>query len=98
MPYKGACAGFVSELDAELFTRSKANAGTAVGACQSEDFGWSAVHLQHARSRDKTLPSRLGPTRGIGEDGQYAGSKRCAQKSATREGFVHDLVPSSSAR
>src|ERR1700682_5006719 len=95
---KSAGAGFVRELHAESFARSQANAGTPVRTCQSEDFGWSAVHLQHARSRDKTLGSRRNPARGIGEDGQYAGSKRSAQKSAAREGLAHDLAPSSSAR
>src|SRR5580700_2528140 len=30
--------------------------------------------------------------RGIGEDGQYAGSKRSAQKSAAREGLAHDIA------
>jgi hypothetical protein len=29
-----------------------ANAETPIGTCQPEDFGWSAVHLQHARSRE----------------------------------------------
>jgi hypothetical protein len=99
MPMDGSAgAGFVSELHAESFTRSKANAGTPVGTCQSENFGWSALHLQHARSGDKTLGSRRSPARGIGEDGQYAGSKRSAQKSAAREGLAHDIALSLSAR
>ena len=63
---KGAGAGFVRELHAESLTCTEANAGTPVGTCQSEDFGWSAVHLQHARCRDKTLGSRRSPARGIG--------------------------------
>lgn len=63
---KSSGTGFVGELHAESFTRSKANAGTRVGSCKSKDLGWSAVHLQHARSRDKTLGSRRSPSRGIG--------------------------------
>ena len=58
---KGSCAGFVGKIHAESFACSKANTGTPVGACQPEDFGWSAVHFQHARSRDKTLGSRAEP-------------------------------------
>ena len=95
---KGACAGFVGELHAKSFTRGKANAETPIGTCQPEDFGWSAVHLQHARSRDKTFRSRRSPARGLGKDRQYAGSKRRAQKTAAREKLAHDLVPSLSAR
>src|SRR6185369_10113049 len=63
---KGSCAGFVGKIHAESFACSKANTRTPVGACQPEDFGWSAVHFQHARSRDKTLGSRRSPARGIG--------------------------------
>src|SRR6267142_3245440 len=95
---KSAGAGFVRELHAESFARSQADTGTPVRTCQSEDFGWSAVHLQHARSRDKTLGKRRSPARGIGQDGQRARGKRSVQKPAARDGLAHDPAPSSSAR
>src|ERR1700722_13274532 len=79
---KRAGAGFVDEIYAETLARGKANAGLPVGTCQPEDLGWPAVHLQDARSRNKTLGSSRRPATGFGEDRHCGGGKRSVQKPA----------------
>jgi hypothetical protein len=48
-----ARAGFVGKLHLESLTCGEADSLTSVWALKPEDFGGSAIHLEHAHCRDK---------------------------------------------